>query len=98
MLEPDSRVTLFQTIRPILLSTYLMVNNVKATTSTTDRPDERRQILLRLDAEVIKGLKRAAVDLDTTASALVEKLLVPWLRRHEAGEMAVKERAGRKKG
>lgn len=77
-----------QAILPILLSAYLMVSNVKS--GSNDRPDERRQMLLRLDAEVIKGLKRAAVDLDTTASALVEKLLVPWLQRHETEKTAVK--------
>ncbi|MGH1591126.1 hypothetical protein ACRBEV_25580 [Methylobacterium phyllosphaerae] len=82
-----------QAILPILLSAYLMVSNVKSGSGSTDRPDERRQMLLRLDAEVIKGLKRAAVDLDTTASALVEKLLVPWLQRHETEKAAVKRPA-----
>lgn len=50
-------------------------------------------MLLHLDGEVIKGLKKAAVDLDTTASALVEKLLVQWLRRYETRKTAVKDRA-----
>ena len=50
-------------------------------------------MLLHLDGEVIKGLKKAAVDLDTTASALVEKLLVSWLHRHETKKTAVKGRA-----
>jgi hypothetical protein len=50
-------------------------------------------MLLHLDCEVIKGLKKAAVDLDTTASALVEKLLVAWLKRHETKRTAAKERA-----
>lgn len=53
----------------------------------------RKQMLLHLDCEVIKGLKKAAVDLDTTASALVEKLLVAWLKRHETKRTAAKERA-----
>lgn len=40
-------------------------------------------MLLHLDPEVIKGLKKAAVDLDTTASALIGRLASAFLKRHE---------------
>jgi hypothetical protein len=40
---------------------------------------ERRQLLLHLDASLIKDLKRAAVDLETTASAIANDALELWL-------------------
>ena len=43
-------------------------------------PDGRRQILLHLDAGLIKDLKKAAVDLDTSASAIVNEAVDEWLR------------------
>ncbi|MPR06293.1 hypothetical protein [Microvirga tunisiensis] len=42
--------------------------------------DERRQILLHLDASLIKDLKKAAVDLDRSASAIANEAIDGWLK------------------
>ncbi len=87
--------TLTKSLLPIWLSAYRIATSVKSKSASVGRTSGsgRRQMLLHLDPEVIKGLKKAAVDLDTTASALVEKLLVPWLKRHEAKRTAGKASA-----
>ena len=48
------------------------------------RTDGRRQLLIYLDPKVIIDTKKAALDLDTTASAVVEEALVEWHQRHSA--------------
>jgi hypothetical protein len=40
----------------------------------------RKQILLHLEADLIKVLKKAAVDLDTTASVITNEAVDNWLR------------------
>lgn len=40
----------------------------------------RRQILLHLESSLIKDLKRAAVDLETSASAIANEAVDAWLR------------------
>ena len=42
--------------------------------------NDRKQILLHLEAALIKDLKKAAVDLDTTASAIADAAIDQWLR------------------
>lgn len=50
------------------------------TSKPTARPDaNRRQLLVHIDAERIKKLKKAAIDLDRTASDIVEEALQAWL-------------------
>jgi hypothetical protein len=46
------------------------------------RPDGRRQLLVYVSPDVIKEVKKAAVDDDTTASAIVEAALKDWLTKH----------------
>lgn len=41
---------------------------------------ERRQILLHLESGLIKDLKKAAVDLDRSASAIANEALDGWLK------------------
>lgn len=41
---------------------------------------DRRQILLHLEADLIKDLKKAAVDLETSASSLANEALDKWLK------------------
>ncbi|WP_449256341.1 hypothetical protein [Bosea sp. (in: a-proteobacteria)] len=53
----------------------------KSTTVPTG-PDERRQILLHLDGNLIKDLKKAAVDLETSASAITNEAVADWLAKH----------------
>ncbi|RWP15967.1 MAG: hypothetical protein E5X67_08830 [Mesorhizobium sp.] len=43
--------------------------------------DERRQILLHLDGGLIKDLKKAAVDLETSASAIANEAVDDWLAK-----------------
>jgi hypothetical protein len=40
----------------------------------------RRQILLHLESSLIKDLKKAAVDLETSASAIANEAVDAWLR------------------
>ncbi len=45
------------------------------------RADGRRQLLVYVVPETIKETKKAALDLDTTASAIVEEALGEWLAK-----------------
>lgn len=45
------------------------------------RADGRKQLLIYLEPEVIKELKKTAVDMETTASALTEQALQEWLKK-----------------
>ena len=45
------------------------------------RADGRRQLLVYLPPDVIKEIKKVAVDDDTTASAITEEALRAWLKR-----------------
>ena len=45
------------------------------------RADGRRQLLVYVLPDVIRNAKKAALDLDTTASAIVEEALQEWLDR-----------------
>jgi hypothetical protein len=45
------------------------------------RADGRRQLLIYLAPEVIKDVKKIAVDDDTTASSITEEALRDWLER-----------------
>jgi hypothetical protein len=45
------------------------------------RADGRRQLLVYLAPEVIKDVKKVAVDDDTTASSITEEALRDWLER-----------------
>ncbi len=45
------------------------------------RADGRRQLLVYLAPEVIKDVKKIAVDDDTTASSITEEALRDWLKR-----------------
>lgn len=47
------------------------------------RTDGRRQLLVYLDPDVIKNTKKSALDLDTTASAIVEEALRDWHGRRK---------------
>lgn len=49
------------------------------------RTDGRRQLLVYVEPNVIKDTKKAALDLDTTASAVVEEALKEWLSRRNQG-------------
>ncbi|BAQ45813.1 hypothetical protein [Methylobacterium aquaticum] len=48
------------------------------------RTDGRRQLLVYLPPAVIKEVKKAAVDEDTTASSITEEALKDWLKRRTA--------------
>jgi hypothetical protein len=50
------------------------------------RADGRRQLLVYVMPEVIKNTKKATLDLDTTASAVVEEALGEWLVRQRSSK------------
>lgn len=43
---------------------------------------ERRQMLLHLDSDVIKDLKKAAVDRESSASAIANEAIDVWLKKN----------------
>ncbi|WP_170285071.1 hypothetical protein, partial [Microvirga aerophila] len=59
----------------------------------------RRQIRLHLESSLIKDLKRAAVDLETSASAIANEAVDAWLRarslRRDDVHMGSQPEAGR---
>lgn len=57
----------------------MATKSVEMTTRT--RPDGRRSLLVYLDPEVIKQLKKAAVDEDRTAYKITEEAVRDWLRK-----------------
>jgi hypothetical protein len=60
-------------------------------------------LLVYLDPDVIKKTKKSALDLDTTASAIVEEALLEWQNRRKAtaadkeGAVARRRRPARKR-
>lgn len=47
--------------------------------------DGRRQFLTKMRPEVIKAIKQAALDDDTTAWRIMEEAAEEWLKRRKAG-------------
>jgi hypothetical protein len=50
--------------------------------STRPRADGRRSLLVYLDADLIKELKKNALDEDRNTYEIVEDAVREWLRRH----------------
>jgi hypothetical protein len=44
---------------------------------------EKRQMLLHLHSDVIKDLKKAAVDRESSASAIANEAIDAWLRKNQ---------------
>ena len=44
---------------------------------------EKRQMLHHLDSDVFKDLKKAAVDRESSASAIANEAIDAWLRKNE---------------
>ncbi|RUW31115.1 hypothetical protein EOA38_18720 [Mesorhizobium sp. M1E.F.Ca.ET.041.01.1.1] len=55
------------------------------TKSRSNKPTdkEKRQMLLHLDSDVIKDLKKAAVDRESSASAIANEAIDAWLKKNE---------------
>ena len=51
--------------------------------ATKPADKEKRQMLLHLDSSVIKDLKKAAVDRESSASAIANEAIDAWLRNNE---------------
>lgn len=49
-----------------------------------ERPDGRRQLLVYLDPELIKELKKTALDENRTAYELAEEAIRVWLKKRRA--------------
>lgn len=54
----------------------------KSNESSRERPDGRRQLLVYLAPDVVKDLKKAAVDADRPAYEIVEEAVATWLDAH----------------
>jgi hypothetical protein len=66
------------------LGWFPAVTEKKATLKGRKPPaGDKRQFLLSMDAEVIKSIKLAAVEDDTTASATMEDAAKQWLERRK---------------
>lgn len=52
--------------------------------ATRTRADGRRSLLVYLDPDVIKQLKKAALDEERTAYEITEEAVRDWLRRKKA--------------
>ena len=52
-------------------------------TGARTRPDGRRPLLVYLDKDVIKQLKKAALDQDRTAYEITEESVREWLATHK---------------
>ena len=46
-------------------------------------PGDKRQFLTTINPEVIRAIKQAALDMDRTASDLMEEAAKLWLERHK---------------
>jgi hypothetical protein len=46
-------------------------------------PGDKRQFLTTMDPDVIRAIKQAALDLDRTASDVMEEAAKRWLERHK---------------
>ncbi|TIW61817.1 MAG: hypothetical protein E5V49_13870 [Mesorhizobium sp.] len=51
-----------------------------------DRKDGRRSLLVYMRPDVIKALKKSAIDLDRTAYSIVEEAVSDWITRNTPGE------------
>ncbi|ABE62180.1 hypothetical protein Nham_1356 [Nitrobacter hamburgensis X14] len=47
---------------------------------------DKRQFLTTMDPDVIRAIKQKALDLDRTASDVMEEAAKQWLERHRAGK------------
>ena len=55
-------------------------------TATRIRPDGRRSLLVYLDQDVIKQLKKVALDEDRTAYEITEEAVRKWLATHKTSQ------------
>jgi hypothetical protein len=46
-------------------------------------PGDKRQFLTTMDPDVIRAIKQAALDVDRTASDVMEEAAKQWLERHK---------------
>lgn len=55
--------------------------------SGVERKDGRRSLLVYMRPDVIKALKKSAIDLDRTAYSIVEEAVIDWMSRKASGKM-----------
>lgn len=51
-----------------------------------ERKDGRRSLLVYMHPDVIKALKKSAIDLDRTAYSIVEEAVSDWIARNTPGK------------
>lgn len=59
------------------------MNDRTKSRSKKPKDKEKRQMLLHLDSDVIKDLKKAAVDRESSASAIANEAIDAWLKKNE---------------
>jgi hypothetical protein len=65
---------------------FLGLHNARAgrwRTKNRLQEGDKRQFLTTMDPDVIRAIKQAALDLDRTASDVMEEAAKQWLERHK---------------
>jgi hypothetical protein len=88
LFKRESRATLaVQHVSYLTIPSPMPSQKTISKAPSRQRADGRRQLLIYLAPEVIKDVKKVAVDDDTTASSITEEALRDWLkRRSENGQ------------
>ena len=60
-----------------------MVKQSEGPSAARARSDGRRQLLIYMTPDVVKDLKRAALDLDRPAYELAEEAILEWLKKRK---------------
>ncbi len=60
-----------------------MLRTSRSVASQRVRPDGRKSLLVYLRPEIIKELKKAALDADKTAYEITEEAILAWLASHQ---------------
>jgi hypothetical protein len=70
-------------MEPIHLGERRVAKPKEEASATRKRGDGRRQLLIYMLPDVVKDLKRAALDEDRPAYELAEEAILDWLKRRK---------------
>jgi ribbon-helix-helix CopG family protein len=60
-----------------------MASGPRTSKPATKQDADRRQLLVHIEADRVKKLKKAAIDLERSASDIVEEAVQAWLEKFE---------------
>jgi hypothetical protein len=60
-----------------------MASGPRTSKPPTKQDADRRQLLVHIEADRVKKLKKAAIDLERSASDIVEEAVQAWLEKFE---------------